>query len=137
MKCKRAFLQHLKNVVERTFNISIPDDYDGSSDDVSSNDDRTINLNNVLSGFRDDDGDDDGRKPKNGGYKKIVLKEFPSATSKPVATTHAYDEMTSEDNWMRAGLKPPSPPFTTIWPDTKLSGEFLHPFLPRCPNHRS
>jgi hypothetical protein len=56
-------------------------------------------LNDILSGLRD------GDKPKN-GYKKIVLKEFPSVTTTPVATIRTYDEVPQEDNWCQLHKNP-------------------------------
>ena len=103
----------------------ISEDYDGKDDysnDYISYDDRTINLNDILSGLKE-------KEPSKGSYKKIVLKEFPSVTATARPTTarptnsDPFIERSPGDQWMKAGLKPPTPPFTTIWPDTKLTGE--------------
>ena len=105
--------------------LSISDDYEQEEEETELEDNseltdayRSINLNDVSpktkvvpkTSYRNDYKSD---VPKN-SYQKIVLKEFPTTKlTSDYETTPTYE--LSEER--EKGLKPPTPPFTTIWPD--------------------
>jgi len=58
---------------------------------------------------------------KKNSYQKIVLKEFPTTTTTAATTDYENGDTESHpQGWpTHGGLKPPTPPFSTLWPVTQ------------------
>ncbi len=102
-------------------NFYFSDDYDDEDDpspydhSEPTDDYQSINLNDISP------------MTHRNSYQKIVLKEFPTTTMTTTTTEETFeksDETSDEyQSWMKGGLKPPTPPFSTIWPETHNNGK--------------
>ena len=116
------------SIPDDDYNNNDNDDYDAEDD--HSSDDLNEDISQLANGYKTIDLNDfkpnDGFKkssPKKNSYQKIVLKEFPTTTTTTTAATTDYENDESEGHpqtWPASvGLKPPTPPFSTLWADTQ------------------
>ncbi len=109
-------------------NFYFSDDYDDEGDpspydhSEPTDDYQSIDLNDISPMTKSRD-----NSPHRNSYQKIVLKEFPTTTMTTTTAEETFeksDEMSDEmSSWMKGGLKPPTPPFSTIWPETHNNGK--------------